>query len=354
MRSTLAAIAVLALAGCTGTASTSTSALPPRLEDLDSGTEALLIAAHALDGRTVWVSGTGGTVLRTVDRGATWTGGTVPGADTLQFRDVVPLGEDTALALSIGNGAASRIVRTTDGGGSWETVWVNDDPDAFFDCLSFWDRDRGIAFSDAVDGRFVVIATADGGDTWSPIEAEGLAAPEGAGGFAASGTCVATRGTGTAWIATGNSDRPGVLRTDDGGTTWAFAPAPVVAGEAKGLASVAFRDGSTGVAVGGDLTAPDAFADAVAVSSDGGRTWAAGGRLPFPGAAYGVAYVPDSARGDGPDALVAVGPGGAALSRDDGRTWQLLSEGTFWGVAASGPSAVWLTGPEGRIVRVRL
>ena len=63
-------------------------------------------------------------------------------------------------------------------------------------------------------------------------------------------------------------------------------------------------------------------------------------------AAYGAAYVP------GTGALLAVGPGGAALSRDDGRTWTLLDDRTFWGVTAAGPGAAWLVGPEGRVVRV--
>ncbi|MGB3544626.1 MAG: sialidase family protein, partial [Rubrivirga sp.] len=130
--------------------------------------------------------------------------------------------------------------------------------------------------------------------------------------------------------------------------TWTVSETPLVAGEAAGGATITFRDDRNGVVLGGDLTQPTEFLMSVATSSDGGRTWQAAGTLPFPGAAYGAAYVPGS------DALVAVGPGGAGLSRDDGQTWILLDERTFWGVAAAGPDAVWLVGPDGRIVRVRL
>ena len=56
----------------------------------------------------------------------------------------------------------------------------------------------------------------------------------------------------------------------------------------------------------------------------------------------------------GTDALVVVGPGGVGLSRDDGRTWRLLDRTTTWGVASAGPDATWLTGPEGRVSRLRL
>jgi hypothetical protein len=58
---------------------------------------------------------------------------------------------------------------------------------------------------------------------------------------------------------------------------------------------------------GGDIAAPDSFADNVARSSDGGRTWRLATRTPFSGAIYGIAY----ARG-GSRVVVATGPGGAA------------------------------------------
>lgn len=344
MRSVLLLALAAALAACS--ASRPAADAEPTLTDQASGTDALLIGAHAVSEDVVWLSGTGGTVVRTTDGGAAWTASVVPGLDTLQLRDVHALDAQTAWALSIGPGESSRIVKTTDGGRSWRTVFVNDEPDGFYDCLSFWDSERGLAFSDSVEGAFLILTTADGGETWTRVPATALPpAAEGEGSFAASGTCVTTGPDGTAWIGTGNADPARVLRTDDYGATWTSAPVPVVAGEAKGLASVAFRDARHGVALGGDIGAPDAFADAVAHTVDGGRTWTAGGRLPFPGAAYGAAYVP------GTDALVAVGPGGVALSRDDGRTWSLLDDRTFWGVTAAAPHAVWLVGPDGRVVR---
>ncbi len=343
--------AALALSACGGIAGQSQSAIPPRLESQTSGTDALLIAAHAVDDGVVWASGARGTVVRTVDGGTTWAAVpvTTAGADTLQFRDVVALDAETAWALSIGPGASSTIVKTTSGGARWRTVFVNDEPEGFYDCLSFWDARRGLAYGDSVDGGLRVLLTDDGGETWRRVPADALPpAGDGEGGFAASGTCVATRGTDRAWIATGNADPARVLRTTDGGATWSASALPLVAGDAAGAASVAFRDDQHGVAVGGNIADATTVADAVALTADGGATWALGGPLPFPGAAYGAAYVP------GTGALVAVGPGGVGLSRDDGRTWALVDGRTFWGVAAAGRDAVWVTGPDGRIVRLRL
>ena len=66
-----------------------------------------------------WASGTAGTYARTTDRGKTWSVGTVPGAEKLDFRAVKAFGEATAYLLSAGPGDASRIYKTADGGKSW-------------------------------------------------------------------------------------------------------------------------------------------------------------------------------------------------------------------------------------------
>ena len=65
-----------------------------------------------------WTSGTKGTYARTTDRGKTWSVGTVPGAQALDFRAVKAFGGATAYLLSAGPGDASRIYKTTDGGKS--------------------------------------------------------------------------------------------------------------------------------------------------------------------------------------------------------------------------------------------
>src|SRR4051794_26594436 len=69
--------------------------------------------------KVVWASGTGGTVIRTVDGGEVWSVITVPGAEKLDFRDIEAFDEKTAYILSIGNGESSRIYKTTDGGKNW-------------------------------------------------------------------------------------------------------------------------------------------------------------------------------------------------------------------------------------------
>lgn len=107
----------------------------------------------AVSPKVAWVSGTKGTFGRTTDGGKMWAVGTVPGADTLDFRDVEAFGEDTAYLLSAGPGEGSRIYKTTDGGKTWGLQFKNAEPKAFFDAIAFWDEKHGIALSDPVPRR---------------------------------------------------------------------------------------------------------------------------------------------------------------------------------------------------------
>ncbi len=316
-----------------------------RLDRQHSGTESLLISIHAIDDQQGWAVGTGGAYVWTDDGGSSWNHGVVPGADSLQFRDVYSPAMDEAYVLSIGPGSASRIYHTSDRGHSWERQFTADHPDTFFNCFAFWNEEAGIAVSDAVDGRFPMIETSDSGAHWSYLE-NTPAAQENEGGFAASGTCVATSGDKTVVVGTGNAEQARILRSDDGGSTWQTYGVPIVAGEAAGIASLAFRDELRGMALGGDVGDPDAFTDNVARTSDGGRTWEQAERPPFAGAVYGSAFAPDS------HLLLAVGPGGAASSHDDGRSWAMLDSLTYWGVDFGSRSSGWMVGPNGRITRI--
>ena len=323
--------------------------LSPQVELQHSGVEVLLQAVSPVDEEVVWVSGHGGTWLRTLDGGRTWSGGVVPDADTLQFRDVHAISADVAWLLAAGPAEMSRIYRTDDGGMNWRIQWVNDEPDGFYDCLSFFDATRGLAYGDAVNGELRILRTTDGGEHWSLVGTERLpAAQAGEGGFAASGTCLATGAQNVAWIGTGNSDPARVLRSNDRGWTWVAAPTPLIAGEAAGITSVSFRDERFGLVVGGDLTRPDEHTANVALTADGGVSWTAGGILRMAGAAYGGAWVP----GANPPVAVAVGPGGADWSGDGGFTWSGFDDRDWWGLAFVSPEAGWIVGPGGRIGKV--
>src|SRR3954454_23314719 len=69
---------------------------------LDSGTDASFRGVSAVDANICWVSGSKGTVLRTIDAGKHWTKLPVFNADKLDFRDVEAFDANTAIIMSAG------------------------------------------------------------------------------------------------------------------------------------------------------------------------------------------------------------------------------------------------------------
>jgi photosystem II stability/assembly factor-like uncharacterized protein len=315
-----------------------------------SGAQARLRGISAVSDRVVWASGSGSTILRTADGGASWQRLEPPSADRLDFRDIDAVGERAAYVLSIGTGPASRIFKTTDAGATWTHQFANQDPQAFFDAMAFWDADHGIAVSDSVDGRFVIITTEDGGRTWVPVPANRLpAAQENEGFFAASGTNVAVFGDRHAWIGTGAAARARVLRTADRGRTWQIADTPIAAGRTAGIYSIAFRDAAHGVVAGGDYAKESEARDNLALTTDGGATWTLVTGRGLTGFRSVVAYVPGAAT----PSVVAVGPSGADHSVDDGRTWTPMPGPGFDTLSfAPGRPVGWAAGSAGRIARL--
>lgn len=316
-----------------------TTAVTPNWSIHETGVEARLRGISAVSDRVVWASGARGTVLRTIDGGTTWKTLPVPGAEQLDFRDVDAFDENTACILSIGNGEQSRIYRTSDGGATWTLQLANTDPDVFLDAMAFWSPERGLAFSDSVNGQLVIFSTADG-KKWTRIPASALPpAVAGEGAYAASGTNVAMIGRTHAWIGTSRSR---VLRTTDGGRTWAVAPTPIPTGEASGIFSIAFRDTRHGVIVGGDYQKTTDAIDNAAVTTDGGLTWTLAKGLT--GFRSVVTHRP------GTTTWYAAGPTGVDVSTNDGRSWIGLAEHGFhtFAFARSGRIA-WGAGDRGRI-----
>ena len=315
-----------------------------------SGVTVRLRGVSAVTENVAWASGAGSTILRTADGGATWQKLPPPSADRLDFRDVDAVDERTAYVLSIGSGPASRIFKTTDAGATWETQFVNQDPDAFFDAMAFWDAANGIAVSDSVNGRFVMLTTDNGGRSWTPVPADRLpAALPNEGAFAASGTNVTVLGQNHVWFATGAAAKARVLRSTDRGRTWAIAETPIAAGPSAGIYSIAFRDATHGVVVGGDYAKEADAVDNLAITSDGGATWSLVSERALSGFRSVVAYRPGTK-----GTFLAIGPLGSDLSHDDGRTWSRLEGPGFdtFSFARTG-TVGWGAGAQGRIGVIR-
>ncbi len=329
-----------------GLAATSLAFAPGSQNDFSwqlspTGSTARLRGLSVVSSSVVWASGSGGTVLRTVNGGSTWQSVGPPGTETLQFRDIEAFDASNAVILSIGNGGDSRVYVTSNGGQSWTLAFVNDDPNAFYDCMAFFDRHRGLALSDPVQGRFRILATSNGGQSWRVLDTEMPPALPGEFAFAASGQCITTAGGRDAFFGTGGDVVARVFHSGDRGQTWQVSTTPIRSGPSAGIFALAFRDPRHGLASGGDFAAPTASPDALALTDDGGATWQL------------VADAPNEYRSgahwvNGQVAII-VGPTGSDASADAGRSWVNFDGGSFDTVDCAGGWACWASGEQGRV-----
>ncbi|KAJ4322504.1 hypothetical protein N0V94_002379 [Neodidymelliopsis sp. IMI 364377] len=301
--------------------------------------------------RTVWVSGTNGTVLRTTNGGSTWldvSPSLAPENSTLfQFRDIEAFSAKSAVALSIGEGNSSRIYRTVDGGDTWKPTFINTEPTAFYDCMAFENKKHGLAMSDPVNGKFRLIETWDGGATWQIVDPAGMpAALTGEFGFAASGTCIEAA-AGHWYISSGGVNPGRVFRSEDA-RQWKVSNSSIVGGAAAGVFSARFRDKTHGVAVGGDYEKPTGNANNAAWTEDGGKTWQKAESFPG-GYRSGVSWVPGRIR-----TAIAVGTSGSDITYDGGKNWYFLGNGTFDAVECVSKTVCWASGSGGRVSRLKL
>jgi len=340
------------------------------VDSVATGTAARLIGLDAASDGTVWAAGSGGTWARSLDGGRSWTTGTVPDADTLQFRDVHAFDALRAVLLSIGPGTASRVYTTDDGGASWALRWTNPDPRAFYDCMAF-DGTTGFAFSDAVPlgtggaYRLPMVASADGGRSWRDATDErSFDVPEGTGAFASSGTCAVSI-DGRTLLATNHAtgDAPAAnVSVWAGNGPWKTMALPFALPDAmRGVATLAVQgdavfagllgavDGrmlyraDRSLALGGVARVTVRVPTARGTEQATAATWTALPPLPIQHV-YGLAA--------SPKALVATGPDGLAASPDRGRTWRLLTRADLWSAVRVDDRTFVAVGRGGRAVRI--
>ncbi len=310
----------------------------------DSGISASFRGISAVDEKIAWVSGTNGSCLRTVDGGLSWQAATVPGADSLDFRDVHAVDENRAYLMSAGPGKRSRIYKTIDGGRNWQLQFLNTIAEGFLDGIAFWDEKTGLAYGDPLERHLFILKTTNGGETWHRIANQNIPpVMEGEYSFAASGTGIAVHGK-NAWISTGGAAAR-VFRSTDRGETWTVASTPFVKGETAGIFSLNFGEAQNGIAIGGDYRKPDAGENNLARTTDGGQTWTL---VKSHSVEYRscVQYIP------GTLALVSVGPSGSDISVDDGLTWIKLDTLGYHTLSfAPGTKVGWAAGADGRIAK---
>lgn len=294
----------------------------------------------------IWLSGSKGTVAKSVDKGETWEVLPVEGGENLDFRDIQAFDDKTAIIMSSGVGNKSKIYKTTDGGYTWDVVHVNTDKTGFFNGIAFWNEHKGILAGDPVDGHLYIAITNDGGDTWEKVHQSRI--PETnyqEFGFAGSGTHVVIYEEGQTWIGTGGKSAR-IFHSQDWGETWEVSDTPINQGKSStGIFSIKFKDHSFGLAVGGDYNNTRDAKNNVIVTRDKGETWSLiDDHMEFRSC---VDYV------DG--FFIAVGSSGSSYSHNNGTSWHPIDVMGFHTLSiGKNKESIWAAGSEGKIARLSI
>ncbi|HKS06929.1 MAG TPA: YCF48-related protein [Gemmatimonadaceae bacterium] len=318
--------------------------LHPVALDQTSGTTDDLHAVSAVTRDIVWAISRTGTFTVTTNAGETWRVGRIAGADTLDLRAVYGLSNVTAFVLSTGRGRRSQLLRTDDGGETWKLTYVNVDQPVEWKSVRFWNPLRGVAVGHGRSRELLTMSTRDGGVSWNRVPMLQLPPTLDTERAPADGAISFVSGrSGRAWL--GTSQRR-VMRSTGYGTKWKASFIPIKVDDTSGVVTLAFRDKDRGIAIGMPTSSPTDTV--IAITADGGATWIERGPKPPIGVVLAAAYVPEISR----MSVVAVGPNGAAYSRNNGATWTQINARAYNAVAFMGRKSGWAVGPGGRITKI--
>lgn len=239
---------------------------------LDTKASFRAIRSH---GSHIWIGGTRGTVIHSGDGGEHFIVSHVPGADSLDFRDLAILDENTVLLMSAGpaeNGAA-KVFRTANGGQSWELVFQIKEKRYFFDAI-LWEDKHGLILSDPAGPFYGLIRISDKGrkfELLNPTNHPALQKGEAA--FAASGSSLQKTNKGY-YIVTGGGEKARVLFGKDA-KHWESIYSEIPGGEGTGFFSLGVRDANNLWIAGGNYARIKEGPVPVLESMDSGRTWSA-------------------------------------------------------------------------------
>lgn len=279
--------------------------------------KASLRGLSVVSDKIIWVSGSQGTVGRSIDGGNTFTWMTVKGFEKTDFRDIEAFSATTAIIMGIATPA--YILKTTDGGNNWKVVFENNNKDMFLDAMEFWNERSGIVIGDPVNDKIFIARTFDGGDTWTNIPTQNYpVADSGEACFASSGTNIRALNKKEAVFITGGLRSRMFIRDKK-------IDMPILQGKqttgANSVAVKTVKKKTTLIVVGGDFTTKDSTSKNCVITNDGGQSFTTPAVAP-----HGYRSCVEYLKGDN---WISCGLNGIDYSTDNGNTWTWISQEGF-------------------------
>ncbi len=292
-----------------------------------------------VDEKTIWVSGSDGSVGKSIDSGNSWKWYSVKGFEHAEFRDIQAFNESCAIIISVQEPAC--ILKTLDGGETWKVVYENKTKGMFLDAMEFWNLQSGIVIGDPVNHYFFIARTFDGGNNWKTIPEKNIPlADSGEACFASSGTNIVKINNKEAVFVTGGKRSRLFIRDKK-------IDIPIVQGmETTGANSIAAKNATDFIIVGGDFNKMEEKEKNCVITHNAGKTWEFP-KTPPNGYRSCVEYL-------NKQSWICCGINGVDLSKDDGKNWFPISiVGFNVCKKAVGGKIIFLAG-EGKIARIYL
>lgn len=241
-----------------------------------------------------------------------------------EFRSVEVL-RDSLLVASVGNPAVFfKVANTLNFEDKEQVVYFEKNDKVFYDSMKFWSEHEGIAIGDPTTNCLSIVTTRNGGKSWTKINCNQLPEIEdGEAAFAASNTNIVLKGTKT-WVVTGGK-KARVFYSPYKGEKWEVFETPIVQGESTtGIYTTDFYSETIGIIAGGDYTKPEGAIANKAITKDGGKHW----KLISDGTGFGYASCVQYFPSGGGKKILEVGGNGVFLSIDGGKNWKKITDDT--------------------------
>jgi len=300
---------------------------------------------------TIWASGSKGSIALSVNGGTDFEWMQVPGYETRDFRSIHAWDEKEAIIVAVA--APAIILKTKDGGNSWYKVYENADTLMFLDAIHFKDASNGLVVGDPIHNYIFLLSTNDKGEHWNEVSSKYFKTPleKGEAFFASSGSNIAQLSKEDFLVSGGMRSR-----------LWINGSAmdiPIIqGGKSTGANSMAISpNGNRIMIVGGDFMKDTSRIENVVGlklmeepnsdqkwQSKRKSSWVVDNSIGQPnGYRSGVEYLTNSI-------LTACGTTGVDISKNKGKSWELISNESFHVVRKQpNTKAVFLAGSGGRI-----
>lgn len=296
--------------------------------------------------KTAWVSGSKGSILRTINWGKSW--------DTLNpkdyagkdFRDMHAFSRKKAVVMSSGDSGV--VITTRDGGKTWKEIYHDYRPGSFLDAMDMY-KGKLVLVGDGILHQKMYQIRAENVLKNDSLKAftifvkdresyykKGFQPDSTSSYFAASGSNVQWTGKHNFCAIPIIDEKSIFIRVSDNLIRFR-SRLPFKKQKAGGAYGFYMHRNKTGVAVGGSFYKPNETDSTACYTTDGGRTWTPCQTMPN-GYRSGVCA---HKRGK---IWVCTGPSGSDYSTDAGKNWKPLFYVKGFNVCTIRGNSLWLAG----------